>query len=238
MRYVLEYKKYGDIILEKIKTLISYDPTIKDAQNGYAWSALMIACKNSSTSSNNRIVQLLIDKGCNVEIKSKSGRTALMIAASNTIHTSDLSTVKLLLDNGSNIHTTTVNGNNIIQQLYKCIDKYCDIETVKLLLNPIYKFNINSKNKITGAGLLISACQYLNSDNIIEVVKLLIKRGIDINMEDCAGNSALIIAIANLNIEFFKVGFEVIKILVMNGCNLDIISDDDHTALTLSLIHI
>ena len=83
-----------------IETLIG-DPIMLNAQNKIGLSALMIACRNSSTFSSNIIVQMLLDAGANVDAKTKNECTALMIASRYSSTDSNIETVKMLIVNDS-----------------------------------------------------------------------------------------------------------------------------------------
>ena len=62
MKWVLMIKKYPEL-KEKIKELLNKDKdkSILNKQNTKKWSALMLACRNSTTWSSETMVKLLID---------------------------------------------------------------------------------------------------------------------------------------------------------------------------------
>jgi len=133
MRYVLEYHKYGDIILEKIRTAVAIKPEMLDESNADGWNALMIACRNSNTFSHVKVVKLLIKLGCNMSDTGKH-RCPLVIACRYSKTDSNLDTVKLLLQYAYSPNTY-INGSR-----ENCLaipihwPETCDISIIKLLM--------------------------------------------------------------------------------------------------------
>jgi len=99
MRYVLEYRKTDGAIMDKIESLLENEPDIINKQNGAGYTALMIACRNVTTYSSNKIVKLLIDYGAELDIKNNYGNSALNLSCIFIDRVSNLETVMLLITN-------------------------------------------------------------------------------------------------------------------------------------------
>jgi len=100
-------------------------------------------------------------------------------------------------------------------------DIYNDIIIDNYTYHSIYeqlknKYNINAISK-TGCTALMFACE---KDLTVDVIKLLIEHGADLNIQDHVGDTALIVAARN-NVEY-------VKILIENGANLDLENNIGH----------
>ncbi|BCS82600.1 putative ankyrin repeat protein [Cotonvirus japonicus] len=209
-------------------------------------TALMIACKYSNTTSNIETVKLLLDRGANINARAKSGWTALMSAScfsrtdSNietvkllldrgadlesinkdrysvltfvcrySDSTSNIETVKLLLEKGANIHIISKYRNNLL--MVAC--KYSTIETIEILLQHNIKVNYSGKYDWTPLKLAI---KYTKSQYVIDVVKLLIKYGANVNYPT---ESNRFQSVLDLAIKYNPI---VIDLLLKSGINQNI----------------
>jgi ankyrin repeat protein len=169
-----------------------------NAKDIFGWTALMRASYGGYTYGRYaEVVKLLLDKGADVNIKTKEGETALMKASSGGY----AEVVKLLLDKGANVNIKTDEG---ITALMKASSGgYAEV--VKLLLDKRANVNIKTDEGIT-ALMEASSGGYSKKEifgkaqtaaserGCIEVVKLLLAKGADINVKNSKGETALVIA--------------------------------------------
>lgn len=111
-----------------------------------------------------------------INIQDVTGDTALIIACRKSIEN-----VKLLLKYGADPNISNELGYNALAMAVT----YKKIDIIKLLLKR--NVNLNATN-ISGGGILISA---IMNNIAIEIIELLIKSGIDINIRDNHGKTAL-----------------------------------------------
>src|SRR5436190_1156105 len=83
----------------------AYDPNIE-----YAWTPLMLACRNSRTVSSEKVVKLLINSRADLDLKDNDGRTALMFACGNSSTDSSEYTVELLINARANLNLQDNDG--------------------------------------------------------------------------------------------------------------------------------
>lgn len=106
----------------------------------------------------------------------------------------------------STIHETLWSRNQSLQSLIMHLSnlKYTDNYENDLLLLKEYiskhKYELNNKNMYDESSLML-ACTFCNRTNVLimeKVVKILIDANTDLNLQDCSGRTALILAHANL----------------------------------------
>jgi len=239
MRYILEYRKYGDKILEKIKNLIVKDPDIlfkyiKSSNCKSKWTVLAVASANSETLSSAKVVELLI-KNCpkqklesfiNSSFFKKPFDSPLSAAVAHSNMTSNIRTVKLLLDNGADIHMPY---GELYSDVFPLLDAvyntsiFSNIEVVQFLL--VTGANINQQNNQGISPLMDSTLKTMST---IETVKLLIDSNADLNLQNYAGRTALALVGENYNDERL---FEAAEILIKKGANMDISDNEGKTVL-------
>jgi uncharacterized protein len=147
---------------------------VQDALNGgadvnakdiFGWTALMRASYGGYTYGRYaEVVKLLLDKGANVNIKTKEGITALMEASSGGY----AEVVKLLLDKGADVNIKTDEGITALMEASS---------------------GGYSKKEIFG-----KAQTAASERGCIEVIKLLLAKGANINVKNSKGETALVIA--------------------------------------------
>ncbi|AEQ32409.1 ankyrin repeat protein [Megavirus chiliensis] len=209
-------------------------------------TALMIACRYSNTTSNIETIKLLLNRGANINVQAKSGWTALMSASVFTRTDSNIETVKLLLDQGANLESINKHSYSVLTFVCRYSDSTSNTETLKLLLEKSAKVNIINKYrenllmvackystietieillqhnvKVNYSGRydwtpLKLAIKYAKSQNVVNVVKLLIKYGANVNYptEDDSFQSVLDLAI--------KYNPIIIDLLLKSGINVNI----------------
>ena len=210
-------------------------------QNKYGNNPLIMAANEN----NIKIVELLLEKDADPNIKDKFDGNTALIEAANKNH---IEIVKLLLKKGAK---PDIQAKNQDTALIKAAGNGY-VEIVKLLLEKDANPNIEvkfdgprtaltdalNKNHIKIAELLLKNGANPNiqdkigntpliiveySDNV-EMVKLLLEKGADPNLPTNYGTTPLIIAIDRLN-------KEIIKLLVENGADLNIINRRKETPL-------
>ncbi|XP_023314985.1 ankyrin-2-like [Trichogramma pretiosum] len=145
-------------------------------------------------------------------------------------HSYWLSTIQVLLQYNSDVNTQDEDGNSPLLNLF--YDKaygMCPAQQVALemLLNyNVDLAHVNKKGKsvlhllpcwkIDGEGMVnVEEMYFRKSDpTVIEVVKMLLQRGADVNIQDHDGNSPLDVAISYCN-------YDVVEILLEHGACID-----------------
>ncbi len=153
---------------------------------------LHIACLNGNTN----IENLLIKNGCNVNEFDKYNRTPAYWA----IQGGSLKCLKMLYENGANFKLRKCGDENL---LYFAVGEG-KIEIVKYLINIGMDKYINDIE----FPLLILATNYNNK----EMVKLLIKYNINVDLKDENGNTALINSVEQAK-------YEITEVLLENNAN-------------------
>ena len=200
---------------------------------------------NYAKDGNLKEVQLLLDKGADVNIQNKYGSTALIWASKY----GQLKVVQLLLERGSNVNIQNKDGNTALifasengnlKEVQLLLDKGADVniqtksgstalilasqygqlKVVQLLLDKGADVNIENKN---GATVLLNASYYGH----LEIVKLLLDKGANIQQVNRWGNSALIYASRNDHLE-------IVRLLLEKDANIDHVNKDGNSALILA----
>lgn len=164
----------------------------------YNHTSLMYASKYVNKSSHIDAVKLLIKKGANINAYKNIGMTALKVSVRYTNTTSNLKVIKLLVKNGADVNILANNCNySILMRILKNYNT-SNFDTFIYLIKKganIHYCNINGWN------ILMFACRYINLDSM-KIIKLLLKKGIDINTQSKLGATCLSLAFehGNLNI--------------------------------------
>lgn len=90
--------------ISAIEKLIS-DPNVLNSQNAEGRTALMFACLNSDN-----IVEMLINAGANVNLRTNREETALLLSALHSSTTSNNKIVELLINANADIDATDEYG--------------------------------------------------------------------------------------------------------------------------------
>ncbi|AZL90016.1 ankyrin repeat protein [Megavirus baoshan] len=182
---------------------------------------LMYASKCANGSSCINAVKLLIKKGANINAYKNNGMTALKLSVRYTDTTSSLRVIKLLVKNGAGVNILANNCNHsILMRIIKNYEK-SNYDTFVYLI----KKGANIHHYNNGWNILMFACRYINPDSV-KIIKLLLKKGIDINNQSKLGTTCLSLAFqyANLNI---------INILLKKGADAKFITKNKKNALML-----
>jgi ankyrin repeat protein len=213
VRELIQAAAAGDT--SKVLQLLNSGANVNDAfERDDSELSGMTALMAASSRGHSELVQLLIKRGANVNLKHYSGTTALMSAAGS----GDESTVKALLDAGADVNATTVSPHaGELTPLSFTIhnDHPQRFEIAKLLLAA--KAEVNPKVQFA-----VSPLMHALED--LEMVKLLIAHGADVNQKNFRGATPLMGAAVGKNVA-------VVKYLIEKGADVKARDKDGYTAL-------
>jgi ankyrin repeat protein len=153
-------------------------------------------------------VELLIDKGADVNAKNRRASTPLHWA----IH--DEAKVRLLLSKGANVNSKQVQGRT---PLFLAAMLGDSVPTIRLLLGSGADPNLASTNGQTP--LMMAAVR-----GNVEAMRLLIEKGAEVNRGDGAGETALMFAATSGNAD-------AVRFLIEKGADVKVRSKRNETAL-------
>jgi len=204
--YPIHYAAYYDLY-EIIEKLIDKNSKI-DPINNNRVTPLLLAARTGGS----RIVELLLKYGANVNHCDKTYSTPLIHASSK----GNIDKMKLLLKYGANINHTNMNGDTALT-LSCHHSSSIKVETLVQDKN----INVNMSNNFKNTPLML-AC---NNNKITEnCIKLLLDKNADINVQNLAGDTALILASIRMRPKF-------VKLLLQHGANPNIQNNKGETAL-------
>jgi len=195
-----DFNEFVSFIYQKdiqgINELLATGADINVRQETMGTTPLIVACSMEGTY---EIVELLLSKGADVNIVgSFDGRTALMWAAANS-----KKTVELLLEKGAKVEVKGVDGMTaFIQSIFGNLSGSVTTEVCDLLVEK--GANVNDQlygPDATGWTALMFAC----SNGRLDLVKYLLSKSADVNLEAKDGTSALSLAINEKNDEIIKI---------------------------------
>ncbi|XP_063912691.1 ankyrin-3-like [Zophobas morio] len=234
----------GNGDLEITKMLLEFGACINivDKQNH---TALNYASKLSTD--NRSIIKLLIKKGINVSAESKNGTTALQFTCLNGVYEN----TKMLLDFGASVNIVDKSNNNNLLH-FATASRRTTRGIIRLLIKKGIDINAKNKNGMTALQLACERGVYANakllldcgaSINILDkgnnnalhfassskydttdIVNLLITRGIDVNIQNKSGATAL-------HLVCEKGSHESAHILLKYGSSINVVDKDNCSAL-------
>ena len=157
--------------------------------NTICYDSLLIEC--CSIKNDSRFIQLLLNKGVNVNSQNIYKMNSLMYL---NCEFSNPETIGLLIDYKINLDMQDINGNTALILLCKYGDYSINYECIKLFIK--YKANLNLQNN-KGKTALMYCCNKLWSNEHFEMAKILIDEGAILNIRDNNNNCALINMILN-----------------------------------------
>lgn len=173
-------------------------------------TALMAAASRGHSS----LVEELIKRGADVNLKHYSGKTALMSASGN----GDVATIKALLRAGADVNATVVSphGGELTPLTFTInTDHTQRFEVARILLEA--KAQINPKGRFITSPLM-------HALEDLEMVQLLIAHGADVNQKNFRGATALMGAVVTRNPA-------VVRYLIEKGADVKARDQDGYTAL-------
>ena len=165
--------------------------------------------------------KLLINKGVDLDIKNKDGRTALFEAVRNS---NDIDIIDLLMEKGANSSIKENSGYSVLYEAMYTISS-ADVRqrVVRILVEK--GVDINSVDNYGNTALYFAV---LKGDK--EIAKLLLDRGAKIDALDKYGRTILHYAVSIGN-------NEMCRLLMQDGANVNIRDKDGNTALDLAIVN-
>lgn len=174
----------------------------------------------------NEIIKYLLSKGADINIKNSDGESPLYYALYYDYFNYNF--LKILLDNSVDF-SSEYNSDNDNSVIYILSDKheYFNSEIVNIieifeLLISYNKFDANFIDDM-GNNLILKAVSTVDN-NLLDLLELLLKQNVDINLLNKDKNNALMIAVSNKN-------FEAVKYLVDNNIDIYIKNKDGKSIL-------
>jgi len=183
-----QFNKLADAVIEKdtikIVQLLQSGVEINTQHPTSGTTVLMIA---SGYYYYDDLVEFLLSKGANVNLKDSEGKTALLWASSNS-----LENAKILIANGAKVNEPTIDGMTpFIQSTLGFSSGKVPIEMCELLRKNGAKVNTELKRK---SAMGWTALHYAITNGDAELVKYLIKHGANFNKPTGEGSTPLYLA--------------------------------------------
>ncbi len=193
-----QFNQLADAVIEKdtvkIDKLLQSGVEINTQHKTTGTTLLMIA---SSYYYYDDIVEFLIRKGADLNLKDSEGKTALLWAASNS-----LPNAKILIDHGAKVNIAANDGMTpFIQATLGVSSGKVPIDMCDLLLKKGADVNAELKDRNASGW---TALHYAAVNEDAELVEYLIKHGAKVNNFSAEGSSPLFLAKSNGNEEIIK----------------------------------
>lgn len=190
--------------LDKVKELLDKgeDPDSADQND-------VTILMDAASLNDYNMVKLLLDHGANPNLYGLERQTPLMFAIN-----SDISILQLLIERGANINYTDIYGNSALMYLNANTNKKKVLEKIKLFVSKGANLNIQN---IYGSNILFF---YYDPES----EEYLLKNGADPNVLDKSGNSPLIGAVKDRDLNR-------IKLLLDYGADINVIPNSKISAL-------
>lgn len=179
-------------------------------------TSLLYAAENNHL---NIVKYLLENQHVKVDIRSSRGETALIFAASKN----HLEIVKYLVNKHADMEIRQSDGRNAL--LLAIINGAT--ETSKYLINKGALLNVMDDPPITYDGEAASALMYACMEENMEIAKLLVASGADVNLRNDQGNDALLVSINHNR-------FELAEYLISFGAHVNTKNNKGFTPLMLA----
>jgi len=166
MLKIKNFRLFGDKMLPEIYHTIKNNPDILDKYNEQGVTPLIYACAKFYSSDNIKVIKLLLDAGCNINLRcEKGGYTAFMYLCRN----GNIDAIKLLIENGCDINSISKRKDNALMVALR--NRTININIIKLLIS--VGCNINHQNTCGTTPLEIVH----RSGRYYSIIRLLIKKG-------------------------------------------------------------
>lgn len=200
------------IPIDFAKLLIESGANVKAAdkeEKNTALHFLAIWCKDEDEAS---LMKLCIDKGANLDVKSKAGDTPLMTACE--CNNSTIITIRTLIKLGADVNflsaVNAVNNSCCTEVLELLIDSGCDI---------------NGRDRDGNTLMMLVARNSYDKVQAVSSCSLLLKKGVDIDAQNEEGRTALYYA-------SYRTGNEKLcQYFLENGANTRRVDCDGNTTL-------
>lgn len=186
-----QFDKLAKAVMNKDTTTVNQllaggiDVNVRDEHTDA--TVLMVA---SSYSGYANMIELLIQRGADVNAQSNDGKTALMWAAGNSPDA-----VEMLLNHRANVKLKMNDGMTaFLQSIFGVLSGKVSTSVCDLLLKK--GANINAELTSTAA-MGWTALHYASINGDVELVKYLIRKGANVNHKSAEGSSALFLAKQN-----------------------------------------
>jgi len=162
--------------VEMVKILLKHNVNVNEPCSITGQSPICIAASNRSP----EIVKLLVKAGVNMKKTDRFGKSPLLLAC----HTPNLPTIEFLLENGCDPFCRDNNMNSCIQQICQARPyKPIHVTAIRKLITRMTQKSPNETKKIlnppTGSPLGSLASNWNDTDEEIEILKLLVDNGAD-----------------------------------------------------------
>lgn len=260
-----DQKKIEKKIINEIYYLSLNNPEKLNAKGQTLPPPLIYACQANENIDNLKIIETLLKKGCNVNIRDSLGYTALYHCCIRTSNNSEaiLKRIKLLLKNGAdpniiysiprgyweNISITeycnSANLTNVLIIILKKADGKIKYKLIKLLI----KYGLDTSIYMQDHSLspesptIIHAISdilpdILDSDFPYDIIRSLINAGADINIPNFEGNTVLHLYLLECRNMLKPDEYtEIFKILFEYFRNINLRNRRGNTLLTVFLTH-
>nr|WBF70210.1 putative ankyrin repeat protein [Megavirus caiporensis] len=185
---------------------------------------LMLACRYSSTTSDNQTVKLLLEKGADPNYLEKNKYLPIILASSYSRTTSNIETIKLLVERGANINACDIEGNTALLMAIINSDTSSNFETIKYLLDN--GADVNIANKYLMSPLHVAVQKYnINFD----LIKLLLDHKANINFQNDKGETCLSLFIKNNYMVHYDIYKKIIELFLDHNCDLNFRTNNGET---------
>ena len=158
-----------------------------------------------------------------LEQTNKAGFTAIEIAARNIDTPAGLRAFKILLDAGANLESKNPKNIPLLSVIVMYAKNDYGLQAMQLLMD---KENINiEQQERYGFTPLLYAARRAKCTNSMNVLRLIVSRGADINHKSKSGRTALFIACENVN------RLDAIRFLIESGASVNSCNDTHATPL-------
>jgi len=153
-------------------------------------TALHLLCQHYHHDDLIKLIELLIDNGANTNEKNSTGQTALHLLCASYTHENLINIVKLLIDQGTDVNAKQTDG---VTALHLLCGSYIHSNLIDLLGFFIYKGADMTRNT-QGSGmnpLHFLCANNAQRENLANIVRFLIGKGIDVAIISVMGFTAL-----------------------------------------------
>ena len=200
----------GKGTVQEVSDYLEKDPEAVERCDQYQYPLTYAATHNRTD-----VIDLLISKSANIDIKNVFGETALIIACKKN----NIELVKYLLQKGANVNL----GDDISVSPIFVASYYGYIDLAKLLIDNGSDVNLTTiQNK--------TAIMYACAECHLDIVKLLVENGADLSIKDIKNNSILIWA-------EYGGDMSIIEFLVDNGLQISNGSNNEMSPFLFALTH-